>query len=104
MTAISNTELREKSSKLISFDEYVKVKEKYHMRNPKHYVNDLTHRTIISQSVDIAKNVIAKGGNEDEVKRACLYMRICIDARQFRLNHVAAKKDLKIEELVQKYC
>lgn len=101
---ISDTELREKSSKLISFEEYVMAKEKYHMRNPKHYVNDLTHRTIISQSVDIAKNVIAKGGNEDEMKRACLYMRICIDAKQYRLNHTAAKKELKIEELIQKYC
>lgn len=101
---ISDTELREKSSKLISFDEYVKVKEKYHMRNPKHYVNEITHRTILGQSIDIAKNVINKGGTEDEVKRACLYMRICIDARQFRLNHTAAKRDLKIEDLVQKYC
>lgn len=101
---ISDTDLREYANEIISSNEYLAQREKYHMRNPKHYVNESTHRSIMMNSIDIAKKVIGNNGTIEEIKRACVYMRICIDARKYRLNHTAAKKELKIDELVQKYC
>lgn len=101
---ISDTDLREYANKIISSDEYLAQREKYHMRNQKHFVNESTHRSIMMSSIDIAKKTIGNNGTTEEVKRACVYMRICIDARKYRLNHTAAKKELKIDELVQKYC
>lgn len=101
---ISNTDLREYANEIMSSDEYLAQREKYHMKNPKHYVNESTHRSIMMSSIDIAKKVIGSNGTIEEIKRACVYMRICIDARQYRLNYTAAKKELKIDELVQKYC
>lgn len=101
---ISDTEVRELANKLISAEEYNEIKEKYRMRNPKHFVNESTHRSIMMSSIDIVKKVVGNNGTTEEIKRACLYMRICIDARQYRLNYTAAKKELKIDELVQKYC
>lgn len=99
----SDTELGARASSLIGTEEYIKIRDKYHINNLKRFVPLNTHRQIIESSITIAKSVVDGGGTDEEIKRACIFMRICFDARKHRLDFHRARKDLKIEELEQKY-
>lgn len=99
----SDTELMGKADKVLRYDEYLRIRAKYYIHNPKRYVEADTHRRIMDSSVRIAKTVIDQGGTDEEIKQACSYMYICMDARKYRLDWHRARKDMKIDELVQKY-
>lgn len=99
----SDTDLATIKSKLINPSEYIHIRDKYTMFNRKRFVNGETHRRIMQNAINVAKTVIDHGGTEEEVKNACLYLQICIDARKYRLDHNRAKKDCKIDELISKY-
>ena len=99
----SDTDLMAKSSQMIRYDEYLRMRAKYYVKNPKFVVEPDTHRRIMDGSIRTAKTVIDRGGTDDEVKRALLYMHVCVDSRLNRLNWHNARKDLHIDELVQKY-
>ena len=100
---ISYTELNDIANKLITSEEFVQLLEKYVDHNPKHIVNKDEHRRIMGIALNLARNVVDRGGTEDEVKRACLYMQLAIHVRKHQLNLGWARRDLKIEELRKKY-
>lgn len=99
----SDMELMARASSLFKNEEYVQIREKYRLRNPRKYVSADTHRTIMQEAIDLAKRVVSRGGTDEEARNACLYLYICVDARKYRLNHQKARKDLRIEEMMQKY-
>lgn len=99
----SDMELMANANRLITSDEYKELREKYKSRDPRKYVGAGLHRNLMEQSIAIAKHTIDGGGSEDEVKRACLYLYICMDARKYRLAWNKAKRDYRIDELVSKY-
>ena len=99
----SDMTLMVKASDLLKDAGYSQIREKYRLRNPRKYVSAETHRTIMQEAIDIAKQLISRGGTEDETRNACLYLYICLDARKYRLNHQKARKDLHIDEVCRKY-
>ena len=99
----SDTDLSTMANLLIRPDEYLRFRDKYQVHNPKRRINITTHRCLIGASVATAKKVIDNGGTDEEVKRACLYMKLCFDGRKYMLDCYRAKRDLKIEELESKY-
>lgn len=99
---VSDMELTARASKVLRYDEYLRIRANYYIHNPKRYVEADTHRRIMESAVRLAKKV-ADEGDEEEIKRACVYMYICFDTRKCRLDWHRARRDLKIDDLVQKY-
>ena len=99
----SDMELMVKASDLLNPKEYFQIRESYRLRNPRKYVNADTHRRIMQEAIDTAKMIISRKGTDEDIRNACLYLYICMDARKYRLNHNKARRDLKIDELIQKY-
>ena len=99
----TDMELMSKASQLLNYEEYTRTREKYMIRNPKRYVSAHTHRRIMQEAVEIGKTIMDRGGTDEEVRNACLYHYICIDARKYRLDWNRARKDLQIDNMMQKY-
>ena len=99
---VSDMELMNKAGKLLKYEDYIQIREKYKMRNPKRYVNAETHRRIMQEAVSIAKGTIFRKGADEEIRNACVYLYICTDSRKYRLDWQKARKDLEISELARK--
>lgn len=99
----SDMELMEKASKMLKYESYIQTRENYQFRNPRRYVNADTHRKIMGEAIRIAKSVIDKGGTDEEITQACLYLYICMDSRKYRLDWGKARKDCGIDDLIHKY-
>ena len=100
---VSDMELMAKASDLLDAKEYIWIRESYRLRNPRKYVNADTHRRIMQEAIDTAKTIISSKGTDGDIRDACLYLYICMDARKYRLNHNKARRDLGIDELIRKY-
>lgn len=99
----SDMELMVKASDLLNQKEYIQIRESYRLRNPRKYVDAETHRRIMQEAIDTAKMIISRKGTDEDIRNACIYLYICMDARKYRLNYKKARRDLKIDELIQKY-
>lgn len=99
----SDMELTAKATELIRYEDYAQTRGKYQIHNPRRYVSAETHRRIMGESIRIAKMAIDRGGTEEEVRNACCYLYICMDAKKYRLDWNKARRDLQIDDLKKKY-
>ena len=99
----SDTDLMRIASSLIKREDYIKIREEYKMSKPLTITRE-THRRIILNAQAMAKMVIDGGGTKDEVRRACEYYYICMDAMKYNLRWHAYVKKNRIDDLSQKYC
>ena len=99
----SDMELMNKANELVSYEEYLKIRGKYIVRNPKQFVLPDTHRRIMEGAVKAAKTIIDRQGTDEEIRNACIYFYICTDAKKYHLNWHKARKDYRIDDILKKY-
>lgn len=81
------TELLTLAKELIDGGDYAKVRSEY-KREPGSGsdLTDRDHRMFTGRAFALAKQVITKGGTDEEVYWAVLWLYVCIDARKYDLD------------------
>lgn len=91
-----------------SNEEYLDdVVAKYGAVDPLFYVKGSSFNNGRTKELGKISKLIAdmaiKGATEEEIKAAIKYSMILIDAEKHNLDYIKAKKDLKIDEINEKY-
>lgn len=83
------------------------IQEKYRLSGSKkdwtQSVSYTWHRVIVGQAAKLARTVIEKGGTEDEVKLALVYLIVCIDVNKYLLDYSRYQIENGLIELGEKY-
>ena len=65
--------------------------------------NPRSHAIIVGRAYRLVERMLDKDAEKKELKRAVLYLWVCIDAMKYQLDYHRAYVELGIEELTMKY-
>lgn len=65
--------------------------------------NPKSHSIIVGKAYRLVERMLDKGADNKELKRAVLYLWVCIDAMKYQLDYRRAYVELDIEDLTIKY-
>lgn len=115
---VNNGDLLDLAKKVVGEKHYAKIREIYKVKPnsengqlavyetdsfKKFYMSEKYHRTLSTQSANLARAVIENGGTNKEIVTALTWMYICMDVGKYRLDWKEYRDSHNIKLLEKKY-
>lgn len=99
---LTNEEVLKMVKKNISDFERKDIIDRYRVVS-KEPMTDRLHACLVGRAAHLIQEMAAKGATDEELNRAIEYSMVCIDSKKYNLDVEDCYKDLRIEDLLDKY-
>lgn len=87
----------------IGDDDRYAYRNHYKMSEDAEKITGNRHNHITGKALRIVRYVLKNGGDDGDIFGSLMYLSICIDAKKYNLDWKRAYREMKINDLLEKY-